>query len=181
MYRRINVGKEWLFYVFLLFMLTDAFAMSKLVMPDGIARITLKNDLPCFYLNNNKDIKYLGLEKLEAQAKISNADLPIQAGNNIKNCIAYGNNFKADFFYNIPYKVFLGENEYLSSGEVHITSFCVEKKYDLPRLVQVTEDNLNQYNCSTLDWKPQKYYGGLFGWLEKLKDSIFNKDIIEYK
>ncbi|MDO5069344.1 MAG: hypothetical protein Q4D78_03975 [Neisseria zoodegmatis] len=151
--------------------------MSKLPMPDGIVKISLTNNYPCFYMGQGKHIEYITIEnKYMKRPEKINISFSNQIGLDINKCYTYYDN---NFRYNEVYSGFIYSN-IQNSSEVHLFSFCIEKKGNFFRLVQVNETKSGLI-CSSQDWKPQKYYGGFFGWLEKLKDSIFNKDIIEYK
>lgn len=154
------------------------FATSKAILPDGIARAIVKNNLPCVYLSNGKKVSRITFTG--AQVGYIDKRSIDKYGNSQESCIFYNKSIN-ELKYNQPYYIFVNNED--TDGNLykaHFVQFCIEQNENRIKLVNVNTDE-NGGNCSNQDWKPQKYYGGLFGWLEKLKDSIFNKDIVEYK
>ncbi|MDO5069343.1 MAG: hypothetical protein Q4D78_03970 [Neisseria zoodegmatis] len=153
------------------------FATSTAILPDGIARVTIKNSMPCVYLSNGKEIARITLDG--AQRGSIDKHFLAQKGDSLNQCVNYNKSVN-ELKYDMPYYIYINENLNESLRSSHLIKFCISRNNDILQLVQIN-DNAMETKCSTENWKPQKYYGGLFGWLEKLKDSIFNKDIIEYK
>ncbi|MDO5069341.1 MAG: hypothetical protein Q4D78_03960 [Neisseria zoodegmatis] len=156
--------------------------MYTVSLPDGIARIVLRDNFPCIYLNNQKPIKHIVIEDLTSNSLPLNIDLTSNqtTGINQQNCFIYNNLNGYPFAYNIPYSMDVKDDD-STNQKLHAVEFCVRKKNKHIYVAQIGKTRTGSYYCSDNEWQPQKYYGGFFGWLEKLKDSIFNKDIIEYK
>ncbi|KPN74077.1 hypothetical protein [Neisseria sp. 74A18] len=179
------MSRIWIILMFILFSNSKLFAMSSPLLPDGVVNIILKNGNPCFFLNNEKKIKSLTIIKsnmVKAQEIIIPDNQTV--GYNMRNCVEYNQDEISVLQDNTIYSGFIHSN---FNNKPHSFLFCIKKNKHSSRIVSIEKirdskgSNTGKIKCSDKDWKPQKYYGGIFGWLEKLKDSIFNKDIIEYK
>lgn len=133
---------------------------SKLVFPDGVGRVTLKNGSPCLYLNNGKSIIRVGYE---VNAPII-TNMP--NGSSREQCVVW-----ADSQVNTPLNVALFS---ANTSDPHIIDFCVEQKNQQLRLVQVQKNQEGVRVCSDLAWKPVKYYFGVFAEVERFWDWLFN-------
>lgn len=120
-------------------------AVSTEPKPDGVARIVLKNQQPCIYLNNGKMISRIvisGSHTMSLQEK----------GNTEDTCVVVDG-----MEYNRPYQIFvshLGGNQ--NMAKAHIFLVCLEKK-ETVRLALVENDDHGMH-CSTQNWRPTKHY-----------------------
>lgn len=142
-----------------------AFAVSTLPMPNGIARVTLKNNLVCAYLNNGNSISHIQFSGQNNPVGL----IPVQFdGSSQEKCIPLQIQE-----YNTPITVYLNDRNKGISIDTHIADFCIEKTMHKIRLVRVVKTE-NGWRCSEQDWKPEKYYSGLFGNINKFWDWLFN-------
>lgn len=150
---------KWIMLLVGLFCFIPSYAVSTEPKPDGVARIVLKNQQPCIYLNNGKMISRIvisGSHTMSVQEK----------GNTENNCVAV-----EGMEYNRPYQIFvshLGGNQ--NMVKAHIFSVCLEKK-ETVRLALVERDEHGSH-CSAQNWRPTKHYVRVnerSAWLE-LKD-----------
>lgn len=128
-----------------LFCSVSSYAVSTEPKLDGVARIILKNQQPCIYLNNGKMISRIvisGSHTISVQEK----------GNTEDNCALV-----EGMEYNRPYQIFvshLGGNQ--NMAKAHILLACLEQK-ETVRLALVEHDEQGMH-CSMQNWRPTKHY-----------------------